>query len=271
MDWWSLGVLTYELLTGASPFTVEGDKNTQADISKRILNAEPLMPDFLGGTVRDFILKLLIKDPRKRLGGGVTDASEVKSHPFFAPINWDDLLRRNLPAPFVPRISCATDVSNFSEEFTSMQAVDSPSDAPEGAETVFKGYSFVAPSILFAENNVISDDLFRRNPNPDKKPTASNLVGCILQKSPFFAQYEVDLKEKILGDGSFSVCRRCVHKQTRQEFAVKIVSRRVDCTREIQLLSACQGHPNIVKLVDVIQVGSRSSKISVNCFNHEPL
>jgi len=38
VDWWSLGVLTYELLTGASPFTVEGDRNTQPDISKRILN-----------------------------------------------------------------------------------------------------------------------------------------------------------------------------------------------------------------------------------------
>ncbi len=68
VDWWSLGVLTYELLTGASPFTVEGDKNTQADISKRIIGAEPLMPDFLSPTVRDFIFKLLIKDPRKRLG-----------------------------------------------------------------------------------------------------------------------------------------------------------------------------------------------------------
>ncbi len=68
VDWWSLGVLTYELLTGASPFTVEGDKNTQADISKRILSAEPLMPDFLGAQVRDFILKLLVKDPKKRLG-----------------------------------------------------------------------------------------------------------------------------------------------------------------------------------------------------------
>ena len=72
VDWWSLGVLTYELLTGASPFTVEGDKNTQADISKRIINAEPLMPDFLSPDVRDFILKLLVKDPRKRLGECVT-------------------------------------------------------------------------------------------------------------------------------------------------------------------------------------------------------
>ena len=47
---------------------MEGDKNTQADISKRIVSAEPLMPDHLSDDVRDFILRLLIKDPRKRLG-----------------------------------------------------------------------------------------------------------------------------------------------------------------------------------------------------------
>ena len=64
----------------------------------------------------------------------------------------------------------------------------------------------------------------------------------------------MDLREEILGDGSFSVCRRCVHRATRAEFAVKIVSRRVDCAVEVDLLRRCQGHPNIVKLVDVIQV-----------------
>ena len=210
VDWWSLGVLTYELLTGASPFTVEGgmfcvnfmklfvklisrkistttilfnffksfftDRNTQPDISKRILNLEPMMPDFLSPDVKDFILKLLIKEPRKRLGGGPLDAEEVKRHKFFTSINWDDLLKRNIPAPFIPRISSTTDVSNFSEEFTSMPPVDSPSVVPPNVEDVFNNYSFVAPSVLFAENNVISEELFR--PNPDKKPSTSNLVGC---------------------------------------------------------------------------------------------
>jgi len=61
----------------------------------------------------------------------------------------------------------------------------------------------------------------------------------------------MDLREPVLGDGSFSVCRRCVHKSTGQEFAVKIVSRRVDCSREINLLRACQGHPNVVHLQEI--------------------
>eukprot|EP00095_Tigriopus_kingsejongensis_P004202 maker-scaffold208_size258758-snap-gene-1.27 protein:Tk04202 transcript:maker-scaffold208_size258758-snap-gene-1.27-mRNA-1 annotation:"ribosomal protein s6 kinase alpha-" len=251
VDWWSLGVLTYELLTGASPFTVEGDKNTQQDISKRILNAEPLMPEFLSTEVKDFILKLLVKDPRKRLGGGPRDASEVRSHKFFSPIDWDDLLRKNIPAPFIPKIGSAMDVSNFSEEFTNMEVVDTPAAIPPNVENVFRGYSFVSPSILFTDSNVISNDMFR--PNPDKKPSTSNLVGCILKKSPFFQRYDIDLSDKLLGDGSYSVCRRCVLRETRQEFAVKIISRRVDCSKEIELLKLCQGHPNIVKLIDVIQ------------------
>ena len=77
-----------------------------------------------------------------------------------------------------------TDVSNFSEEFTSMPAVDSPSVVPPNVEDVFQNYSFVAPSVLFAENNVISEDLFR--PNPDKKPSTSNLVGCKLKVRTVF-------------------------------------------------------------------------------------
>lgn len=68
VDWWSVGVLCYELLTGASPFTFEGDANSQQEISKRILKTQPPIPKTLGRDVTDFITKLLIKDPKKRLG-----------------------------------------------------------------------------------------------------------------------------------------------------------------------------------------------------------
>ena len=58
-------------------------------------------------------MQLLVKDPRKRLGGGPDDAESVRRHAFFKTIHWDDLLRKNIPAPFVPKIASATDVSNF--------------------------------------------------------------------------------------------------------------------------------------------------------------
>lgn len=61
----------------------------------------------------------------------------------------------------------------------------------------------------------------------------------------------MDVNSEILGDGSFSVCRRCIEKSTGKEYAVKIVSRKIDSSREINLLKLCQGHPNIVQLHQV--------------------
>ena len=86
-----------------------------------------------------------------------------------------------------------------------------------------------------------------------------------LQNSPFFQRYEINLKEAILGDGSFSVCRRCVDRTTGTEYAVKIVSKRVDCSSEIRLLKQCQGHPNVVQLIDILQV---SPQLQKRCKKH---
>ncbi|KAK8380717.1 hypothetical protein O3P69_007976 [Scylla paramamosain] len=99
VDWWSVGVLTYELLTGASPFTVEGEKNNQQEISRRILKTQPPLPSDLSPEVRDLISRLLVKDPRQRLGGGPRDALEIKDHVFFKKLNWDALLKRKYLLP----------------------------------------------------------------------------------------------------------------------------------------------------------------------------
>uniref|UniRef100_A0A1B6DBD3 non-specific serine/threonine protein kinase n=1 Tax=Clastoptera arizonana TaxID=38151 RepID=A0A1B6DBD3_9HEMI len=245
VDWWSVGVLTYELLTGASPFTVEGEKNTQQDISRRIMKINPPIPQYLSNEVSDFISKLLVKDPRKRLGGGEEDALELKRHAFFTGINWDDLAKKAVPAPFVPKIANELDVSNFSEEFTKMIPADSPAVVPPNYDKIFKGYSYVAPSVLFTEN-VVSSEIFRPN---DKRPTTANLMSCKFKDSAFFQNYDINLeRDGLLGDGSFSICRKCIERSTGRAFAVKIVSRKIDCKQEINLLRACQGHPNIVNL-----------------------
>ncbi|KAL1426156.1 hypothetical protein MTO96_018418 [Rhipicephalus appendiculatus] len=238
------------LLTGSSPFTVEGERNNQAEISKRILKSQPPIPDRITGDIRDFIQKLLIKDPRKRLGGGIEDAEEIKRHRFFKGINWDDLAAKKIPAPFVPKIDGELDVSNFADEFTSMVPADSPALAPVSDDKVFKGYSYVAPSVLFNEN-ILTDELLGC-PN-ESRPNINQLLASKFKNSAFFQNYDLIGKEGILGDGSFSICRKCVHKKTGLTYAVKIVSRRTDTTQEVQLLKMCQGHANIVQFVESFQ------------------
>lgn len=141
VDWWSVGVLTYELLTGASPFTIEGERNTQSDISRRILKTDPPMRG-MGPEVKDFIERLLVKDPKRRLGGNKADANDLKSHQFFRKINWTMLEQRKIPAPFVPRIENELDTRNFSEEFTKQPPSDSPVDPPPNHERLFRGKCF---------------------------------------------------------------------------------------------------------------------------------
>ncbi|KYN31041.1 Ribosomal protein S6 kinase alpha-5 [Trachymyrmex septentrionalis] len=256
VDWWSVGVLTFELLTGASPFTVEGEKNNQQEISRRILkNNPPPMPSHLSANVSDFITRLLIKDPRQRLGGGPRDAKELKEHPFFmdaAPaFTWEGLEKKQIKPPLIPKISHELDTSNFSDEFTKMNVVvDSPAvidgDYPDKH---FRGYSYVAPSILFTDN-VVSRDIFGGEAS-SQRPLLSDLLNTCFEESTFFQTYELDQAGPALGDGSFSICRRCRNRKTQQEYAVKIVSRRVDCSREENLLRACQRHANVVKLIEV--------------------
>lgn len=100
----------------------------------------------------DFALafQLLKKNVAERLGSGPTDAEEIKQHPFFAPINWDQVYARQLEPPFKPSLTSETDVSRFDPLFTSENPVESPDDGvPISASNldVFDGFTYVDPQV----------------------------------------------------------------------------------------------------------------------------
>ncbi|XP_070270984.1 ribosomal protein S6 kinase alpha-5 isoform X3 [Myotis yumanensis] len=206
VDWWSLGVLMYELLTGASPFTVDGEKNSQAEISRRILKSEPPYPQDMSALAKDLIQRLLMKDPKKRLGCGPRDADEIKEHLFFQKINWDDLAAKKVPAPFKPVIRDELDVSNFAEEFTEMDPTYSPAALPQNSERLFQGYSFVAPSILFKPNAAVVDPL--QCHTGVERPGATNVARSAMIKLHTFLVMELlnggELFERIKKKKHFS-------------------------------------------------------------------
>uniref|UniRef100_A0AAY5ETB3 non-specific serine/threonine protein kinase n=1 Tax=Electrophorus electricus TaxID=8005 RepID=A0AAY5ETB3_ELEEL len=201
---------------------------------------------------RDLIRKLLVKDPHKRLGSGPRGAEDIKSHVFFKGLNWTDLAQKKLASPFKPELRNELDVGNFAEEFTGMEPVYSPASTPPSTERLFQGYSFVAPSILFNKNAVMADVL-DAPVCVDRPGSATVQRSAMLKESQFFQHYELCVQGPPLGEGSFSVCRKCRHKQTGQEYAVKIISRRLEAMtqREIAALRQCQSHPSIVTLHEV--------------------
>ncbi|KAM9497735.1 ribosomal protein S6 kinase alpha-4-like [Salvelinus alpinus] len=252
VDWWSLGILMFELLTGASPFTLEGERNSQSEVSKRILRCEPPFPSMIGVVAQDLLRKLLVKDPHKRLGSGPRGAEDIKSHAFFKGLSWSDLAEKKVVSPFKPEIRSELDTGNFAEEFTGMNPVYSPASTPPSTDRLFQGYSFVAPSILF-NKNVVMGDFMEGQMGADRPGSATVRRSAMLADSTFFQLYELCLQGAPLGEGSFSVCRKCRHHQSGHEYAVKIISRRmeVNTQREIAALRQCEAHPNIVKLHEV--------------------
>uniref|UniRef100_A0A0E0KI58 non-specific serine/threonine protein kinase n=1 Tax=Oryza punctata TaxID=4537 RepID=A0A0E0KI58_ORYPU len=126
-DWWSVGVILFELIVGIPPFNAEHPQT----IFDNILNRKipwPHVPKEMSSEAQDLIDKLLTEDPHQRLGAN--GASEVKQHQFFKDISWDTLARQK--AAFVPSSDSAFDTSYFTSRYSW-----NPSD-----ENIYEAYEF---------------------------------------------------------------------------------------------------------------------------------
>lgn len=265
-DWWSFGVLMYEMLTGNLPFHGQ----TRQETMNQILRSKLGMPENLSPEAQSLLRALFKRNPQNRLGAGAQGILDIKAHCFFATIDWVRLERKQVRPPFIPAVS-RDDAFYFDVEYTSK----SPRDSPGGpisasAHEIFRGFSFVAPVLLEAQCSNAASNSCSTSASPLHMaaapiPAVASVAPSMASRSlpgvlpgNFHAEYNL-LQE--LGRGTFSVCRLCEHRASKKHYAVKVIekaavaaaSTSADCWEEVEIMLRYGNHPNIVTLYSVYE------------------
>ncbi|XP_073841837.1 protein kinase C isoform X1 [Musca autumnalis] len=143
VDWWALGVLMYEMMAGQPPFEADNED----ELFESIMHDDVLYPVWLSREAVSILKGFLTKNPQQRLGCS-GDENEIRRHPFFSRLDWDELEKRNIKPPFRPKMKNPRDANNFDTEFTKEEPVLTP--IPNDVvrcinQDEFAGFSFVNP------------------------------------------------------------------------------------------------------------------------------
>ena len=134
VDYYSLGALLYEMLTGLPPFY---NRNKER-MYHAILNNPLLLPNYISRSGRSLLSGLLEKDPRKRLGAD-RGFVEIKAQPWVEKVDWERVLKRKKAPPFIPNLR----LSNFDPEYTS-EPIDFRDHGPSLPSDPFDGFEYDA-------------------------------------------------------------------------------------------------------------------------------
>jgi len=135
VDWWSLGTLIYEMLTGLPPFY---DEDVQKMYNLK-MTAELTIPDYVEDKAKDIMRKFLDRNPASRM----QDPEAIKGHPYFKGIEWDKLFRREIPPPYIPAVSSKDSTKMIDRNFVNMDVKREikPGEALQGDQ--FEGFTFI--------------------------------------------------------------------------------------------------------------------------------
>lgn len=136
-DWFSFGVLIYQMICGSVPF-----KQKEEEIGIKIYNQPIRTPTTISYNARDIIEKLLEINPNERLG--FNGADEIKKHPFFANVNYDAIMNKQYKPPFIPQLKNDEDLRYFHQGFLE-EKVESFSKKKAGdipISYLFNGFSY---------------------------------------------------------------------------------------------------------------------------------
>ncbi|KAG7229601.1 hypothetical protein INR49_012631 [Caranx melampygus] len=142
VDWWSFGVLVYEMLIGQSPF--QGDD--EDELFESIRSDTPHYPRWITKESKSLLEQLFERDPTQRLGV----VGDIRAHAFFKAINWPALEKRQVDPPFKPKVKSPSDCSNFDREFLNEKPRLSHADKnliDSMDQAAFAGFSFVNPRL----------------------------------------------------------------------------------------------------------------------------
>ncbi|XP_065082862.1 ribosomal protein S6 kinase 2 beta-like isoform X2 [Ochlerotatus camptorhynchus] len=244
-DWWSFGVLMFEMLTGNLPFHGSNRNDTMNQILKTKLG----MPENLSPEAQSLLRALFKRNPQNRLGVGVNGIEDIKKHEFFTNVDWDAFERKEVRPPFIPAVS-RDDAFYFDSEYTNKSPKDSPGGpVSASAHEIFRGFSFIAPGLLGDDTpNFANGTGSLMNQQPASRSPFSNEIPGV-KPGAFGDEYTL-IQE--LGRGTFSICRLCENRTTKKHYAAKIIDKSShDCREEVEILLRYGNHPNIVSLYGV--------------------
>lgn len=145
IDWWALGVLSYELLFRSSPFM----SNNRMKLFQLITSTDPPFPNDVDPVDIDFVKRLLTKNPKRR-----ASLDDLWNHPFWESMKLEDIEKKLVKPDYVPTIIDHSMPTNFDETYTSEPPTDSmatPLASIQGSR--FNGFSYIAKEDESTQND----------------------------------------------------------------------------------------------------------------------